>query len=258
MVSKKFLYLMFAISIICVFSGCTKKQTDNKSPSVTENAATKEKANDSNKEKPVNLVWMTDSTWTDNLSESRKKAINERIHELGYNYNLSFYGLNAESYESYQNGIDKAKKQGIGDLMWTGDGDAEKDGTYIRQIKQGNLLSLSKWLKSENGKKLKKEYGKNVWKRITYKGKIYGIYNEKEQADSTYLLINAEKIASKPDFMNADKLDIKKLCKWVTENKDISELPLYLLWNDLGDCYFDRFTNLGYIGIYDGVYMSDK
>ena len=117
MVSKKFLYLMFAISIICVFSGCTKKQTDNKSPSVTENAATKEKANDSNKEKPVNLVWMTDSTWTDNLSESRKKAINERIHELGYNYNLSFYGLNAESYESYQNGIDKAKKQGIGDLM---------------------------------------------------------------------------------------------------------------------------------------------
>ena len=52
--------------------------------------------------------------------------------------------------------------------MWTGDGDAEKDGTYIRQIKQGNLLSLSKWLKSENGKKLKKEYGKNVWKRITY------------------------------------------------------------------------------------------
>ena len=165
MVSKKFLYLMFAISIICVFSGCTKKQTDNKSPSVTEN-----------------------------VSESRKKAINERIHELGYNYNLSFYGLNAESYESYQNGIDKAKKQGIGDLMWTGYGDGdhpEKDGTYIRQIKQGNLLSLSKWLKSENGKKLKKEYGKNVWKRITYKGKIYGFYNEEEQADSTYLLINA-------------------------------------------------------------------
>lgn len=56
MVSKKFLYLMFAISIICVFTGCTKKQTDNKSPSVTENAATKEKSNDSNKEKPVNLV----------------------------------------------------------------------------------------------------------------------------------------------------------------------------------------------------------
>ena len=109
MVSKKFLYLMFAISIICVFTGCTKKQTDNKRPSVTENAATKEKSNDSNKEKPVNLVWMTDSTWTDYLSESRKKAINERIHELGYNYNLSFYGLNAESYESYQNGIDKAK-----------------------------------------------------------------------------------------------------------------------------------------------------
>ena len=115
MVSKKFLYLMFAISIICVFSGCTKKQTDNKSPSVTENAATKEKSNDSNKEKPVNLVWMTDSTWTDYLSESRKKAINERIHELGYNYNLSFYGLNAESYESYQNGIDKAKKKAIVD-----------------------------------------------------------------------------------------------------------------------------------------------
>ena len=74
MVSKKFLYLMFAISIICVFTGCTKKQTDNKRPSVTENAATKEKSNDSNKEKPVNLVWMTDSTWTDYLSESRKKA----------------------------------------------------------------------------------------------------------------------------------------------------------------------------------------
>ena len=34
MVSKKFLYLMFAISIICVFTGCTKKQTDNKWPSV--------------------------------------------------------------------------------------------------------------------------------------------------------------------------------------------------------------------------------
>ena len=96
MVSKKFLYLMFAISIICVFTGCTKKQTDNKSPSVTENAATKEKSNDSNKEKPVNLVWMTDSTWTDYLSESRKKAINDRIHELGYNYNLSFYGLNSD------------------------------------------------------------------------------------------------------------------------------------------------------------------
>ena len=106
----------------------------------------------------------------DSFAGSGKKAINERIHELGYNYNLSFYGLNAESYESYQNGIDKAKKQGIGDLMWTGYGDGdhpEKDGTYIRQIKQGNLLSLSKWLKSENGKKLKKEYGKNVWKRIT-------------------------------------------------------------------------------------------
>ena len=126
----------------------------------------------------------------------------------------------------------------------------KKDGTYIRQIKQGNLLSLSKWLKSENGKKLKKEYGKNVWKRITYKGKIYGFYNEEEQADSTYLLINAEKIASKPDFMNADKLDIKKLCKWVIENKDISELPLYLLWNDLGEYFSDRFTNLGYIGIW--------
>lgn len=261
MASKKVLYLVFVISIICVFTGCTKKQTDNKSPSVTENAATKEKSNDSNKEKPVNLVWMTDSTWTDYLSESRKKAINERIHELGYNYNLSFYGLNAESYESYQNGIDKAKKQGIGDLMWTGYGDGdhpEKDGTYIRQIKQGNLLSLSKWLKSENGKKLKKEYGKNVWKRITYKGKIYGFYNEEEQANSTYLLINAEKIASKPDFMNADKLDIKKLCKWVIENKDISELPLYLLWNDAGEYFSDRFTNLGYIGICDGVYMSDK
>lgn len=58
--------------------------------------------------------------------------------------------------------------------------------------------------------------------------------------------------------MNADKLDIKKLCKWVTENKDISELPLYLLWNDLGEYFSDRFTNLGYIGICDGVYMSDK
>lgn len=58
--------------------------------------------------------------------------------------------------------------------------------------------------------------------------------------------------------MNADKLDIKKLCKWVIENKDISELPLYLLWNDSGEYFSDRFTNLGYIGICDGVYMSDK
>ncbi len=47
--------------------------------------------------------------------------------------------------------------------MWTGYGDGdhpEKDGTYIRQIKQGNLLSLSKWLKSENGKKIKKNMAK--------------------------------------------------------------------------------------------------
>ncbi|MFR8768350.1 MAG: hypothetical protein ACLVGF_11525 [Eubacterium sp.] len=69
MVGKVFVS-MFAISIFVCLPAVRKSKQIIKNP-VTENAVTKEKSNDSNK-KPVNLVWMTDSTWTDYLVKVEK------------------------------------------------------------------------------------------------------------------------------------------------------------------------------------------
>lgn len=217
---------------------------------------------DSGMGNPLQLVWLTADYWIEgNMTESRMAAVNQRIHELGYEFDVVFQGISDESYETYQEGIEKAKLNKQGDLMWTGLGDGDspnKEGTYYRQIKEGNLCSLNKWLKTDLGKKLKEQYNLVEWKRVTYKNKIYGVRNVKEQGPyATLLLTNAGKQGEEKILKEEDKVTISELCKWLDNYRKNPENKFYLDWRYV-DEYNTSFAELGYIKLCDGVYMTPK
>lgn len=147
--TRKYSWVKY-ISIIIVslaICACSQKQIGIvSSPSIAPESLNRDS---------VQLVWLTDENWVERcMTNERLQAINERIHKLGYNFEVSFQGLSDDSYDEYQKGIDTAKKKGLGDLMWTGYGEEQvEEGTYHRQINQGNLQCLDDWLKTDLGKK---------------------------------------------------------------------------------------------------------
>ena len=192
------LFLLSLILVLCL-TACTDRETEKN------NISSPVAATDSDNRNPLQLVWLTVDYWVkDKMTEERLTAINQRIHELGYNFTVSFQGISDETYEIYQKGIDKAKKSKQGDLMWTGlgDGDApEKEGTYYRQIRLNNLRPLDQWLETELGGKLKAKYSPMEWKRITRNNSIYGVRNIKEQGIFTSLILTGDN--GKNNLLNA-------------------------------------------------------
>lgn len=212
------------------------------------------------------LVWLTRGVWVDNcMDEKRMTAVNARIHELGCDFDVEFMGLDDDSYDSYQQGIDNAKHDGVGDLMWTGLGDGSddsKEGTYYRNINQGNLLPLDDWLESDMGKELKEQYLPYEWELLRYDDHVYGVRNVEEQG-LTYRLVINDDLASDfglPDNVSADgRISIKELCDYlelIDSRSDIGgDRLLYLDWKWSEDDD-EGYTQLGYIKLFDGIYMT--
>lgn len=206
----------------------------------------------------VQLVWLTDENWVERcMTNERLQAINERIHKLGYNFEVSFQGLSDDSYDEYQKGIDTAKKKGLGDLMWTGYGEEQvEEGTYHRQINQGNLQCLDDWLKTDLGKKLKKEYLQEEWKRITFKGSVYGVRNIKEQGVFSSLVLTGDEKETEL-LKEKETISLSDFYEWIEAYRINSQSPFYLNWNYMGEEY-ESFSEWGYIRICEGVYMTQE
>lgn len=247
------LFLLSLILVLCL-TACTDRETQKN------NISSPVAATDSDNRNPLQLVWLTVDYWVkDKMTEERLTAINQRIHELGYNFTVSFQGISDESYEIYQKGIDKAKKSKQGDLMWTGlgDGDApEKEGTYYRQIRLNNLRPLDQWLETELGGKLKAKYSPMEWKRITRNNSIYGVRNIKEQGIFTSLILTGDN--GKNNLLNGkNTVSLKELYQWLEEYRKNPDHKFYLDWNYVND-YNTSFSEFGYIKLCDGIYMTPE
>lgn len=248
--------LVLSLVLMMSLTACSNDDKDIHNVSVSSPAV----AADSDDESPLQLVWLTVDYWAeDKMTGERLKAANARIRELGYDFEVSFQGISDETYETYQKGIEEVKKNKQGDLMWTGlgDGDApEKEGTYYRQIQLGNLKPLDKWMKTDLGRTLKDQYSPLEWKRVTYKNHIYGVRNMKEQGVFTCLILTGDQINSSGLNGKTD-LSVRELYQWLEEYRKNPEHKFYLDWNYMND-YNTSFSELGYIKLCDGIYMTPE
>lgn len=121
--------LALSMSAMFLLTACSGRKTEGES--VVSPAA----VTDSERGNPLQLVWLTQEGWAERMTGRRLGAVNQRIYELGYDFEIVFEGINDDTYDNYQQGITKAKENGRGDLMWTGYGDGDNPdaaGTYYR------------------------------------------------------------------------------------------------------------------------------
>ncbi len=255
--------LLLSVCCLCACGRGSDPASVSETPAAPP-AATAGVVPDSVRGDPVRLVWITDKAWVDRLSGNRKEAVNRRIRELGYNIEVSFLGLDGmdleeDGYDTYQNGISACKKEKKGDLMWTGAGDGEdetKEDTYVRHVREKNLLPLKKWLQSGEGKKLYDAYDKNIWDSITCGDEIYSVSNDTVRGFPTALVFN-EEMAGKLDTEWKEKTEItlSDVCQFLEQYAQTDSPRLFLQWNYLRD-YEDTFRGLGFFRITEGVYMN--
>lgn len=250
-------FLALSVITVLLTTACSSKDVGEQS-TVSPSAAA-----DSRQESPLQLIWLTVDYWVeDSMTESRLAAVNQRIHELGYDFEVVFEGISDETYDTYQNGITRAKKNEWGDLMWTGLGnenDPNGEGSYYRQIRLGNLLPLDDWLQTDMGDKLKEKYSPLEWKRITYKNQIYGVRNIKEQGIFTSLILTGDQMQEESSILKGKTdITVTELCQWLEDYRKDPEHKFYLDWRYVDDEYNVSFAEVGYIKLCDGIYMTPE
>lgn len=142
--------------------------------------------------------------------------------------------------------------------MWTGlgDGDDEsKEGTYYRQIRRGNLISLDDWFNTDKGMKLKEEYLPYEWELLEYEGHIYGVRNIEEQGISYKLVLTGDEHSDKVQ----DNMNITKLCDYLESivSNSASDNKIYMDWK-ITDGDNAGYSLLGYIKLSEGLYMTPE
>lgn len=255
MTYRKYLSLFVLCMLGLLMTACTEKTLNSESissPAVV---------SDSQKENPIQLVWLTEETWAEDIKGERLAAVNKRIQELGYDFEVVFEGISTDTYDVYQKGLSKFKKKNRGDLMWTGLGDGDdltKEGTYYRQIQLGNLRSLDEWLNTDKGKELKRKYNSYIWDRIEYENKIYGVHNEKETGIFISLVLAGEQLSIANNILGKEEnISLLQLCEWLEEYAKDSANKFFLEWNYAGE-YYESFQRIGYTKICEGIYMNSK
>lgn len=249
--------LALSISAMFLLTACSGRETERET--VVSPAA----VTDSEQGNPLQLVWLTQEGWAEKMTGRRLGAVNQRIHELGYDCEVVFEGINEDTYDDYQQGITKAKENGRGDLMWTGYGDGDNpdaEGTYYRQIRLGNLLPLDDWLQTDMGKTLEEKYSTFDWERVTYKNKIYGVSNTREPGAFFDLLLTGDQMQEGAGVLKGKAdITIDELCEWMEEYRKDPEHRFYLNWRyGVGDEWYESFCKIGYIRLCDGVYMTSE
>ena len=87
--------LVLSTAAVLLLTACSGRETDGETV-VSPAAVTDSKQGD-----PLQLVWLTQEDWAgDCMAESRLGAVNQRIHELGYDFEVVFEGINDDTYDN--------------------------------------------------------------------------------------------------------------------------------------------------------------
>lgn len=249
-------FIALSVVVTLFLTACSDKNEAGRttvSPSVV---------TDSGQGDPLRLIWLTADYWAKSMTGQRLAAVNERIRELGYGFEVAFEGISSDTYDSYQGGITKAKENERGDLMWTGLGnedDPDGEGSYYRQIRLGNLLPLDDWLQTDMGKMLREQYIPLEWQRIMYKNHIYGVRNINEQGIFSVLVLTGDQMQGETGMLKGKKnISVGELCRWLEEYRKDPGHKFYLDWRYVDDEYNISFAETGYVRLCDGVYMTPE
>lgn len=142
------------------------------------------------------------------LEKEVLQEINQKLSAYGFPYNIRFECFDEQgekTSQEYMKWLQKRKKQGDGDLLYTGAGDVETEKSYDTAVAKGFLDCMDGYLKTRGGKKLKKAYPDKYWKGCSLDGKIYG-FPTWHEATPGLLQIDGEQVdtSSLPDKITGD------------------------------------------------------
>ncbi len=255
-------WVCFTVLLALTLCACQADSEKKTSPDAVSSQAVKGSHDIINTSETELVVLGTDS-YICRLDEERIEAVNSRLAECGCDFRVKFIGLNYDDYDEYQGGIDKRKRNGIQtDLIFTGFGDGdhpEKEPTYDRNIRAGNLLKLDRYLGSEEGKELKEQYTETEWDCVDKYGGIYGINNSQQKMLNTYLIINANAVKEEPDVLTGGKPDWSKLRRLVEEYRGEVSTGLQFDWDseEIIEDTDRQFGKVGYERVAEGFYARD-
>ena len=257
---KKLLLLFMVMLFVLVLCACQTDLEKQASLDVVSGQAVESGKNELVNTSELELVVLTTDYYLNGLDEKWREAVNSRLAECGCDFRVTFIGLNDEEYEEYQEGIDTRKRSGEqADLILTGFGDDQHEGTYDRNIQAGNLLKLDHYLQSKEGKELREQYTKTEWEKVDKAGGIYGVDYSQQKDLNTYLMINANIVKEEPDILTNGKPDWEKVRRIVEEHREGALTGLHFDWDSegMGEECERQFGKVGYERIAKGIYAYD-
>ncbi len=195
------------------------------------------------------IVWALPQEYEESVSfQHNIHYLNEKLKSDGYDFSLKFNYIKGNSKE-YYNSLLKLLKDGEVDIAYAGADDVEDINSYSYDlIKSGVFLPLNKYLKSEEGKLLYKEFYKGLWKTVQYKKDIYTIPNEVATDGECFVAFNKKYFGKNVSFDGS----WEKLAEELKKSK-AGKIKNSVLWDISFD---DVSSSLGYYYGY-GMYFDN-
>lgn len=162
------------------------------------------------------------------LSNRQKKAVNDRLLEMGKKYVIDFSAFESDTYEESVNELNASDSPA--DIICAGE-TGEGSGTF-RAYSNGWFMDLTEYMNSEDGRVLKDNIPDNLIESCSVNGKCWGLTTfTLSFADYAYY-INSDVLTQlgleADDFLYKTPDEIKEYLEMV----DLKKITPYYIYND--------------------------
>ena len=164
------------------------------------------------------------------LSNRQKKAVNDRLLEMGKKYVIDFSAIESDTYEESVNELNASDSPA--DIICAGEtGPGEDSGTF-KAYSNGWFMDLTEYMNSEDGRVLKDNIPDNLIESCSVNGKCWGLTTfTLSFADYAYY-INSDVLTQlgleADDFLYKTPDEIKEYLEMV----DLEKITPYYIYND--------------------------
>ena len=164
------------------------------------------------------------------LSNRQKKAVNDRLLEMGKKYVIDFSAIESDTYEESVNELNASDSPA--DIICAGEtGPGEDSGTF-KAYSNGWFMDLTEYMNSEDGRVLKDNIPDNLIESCSVNGKCWGLTTfTLPFADYAYY-INSDVLTQlgleTDDFLYKTPDEIKEYLEMV----DLKKITPYYIYND--------------------------